>query len=203
MKIFAVGRNYAEHISELNNERPEEPVIFSKPETAIIKKGKPFFYPEFSKDIHFEVELVILIGKHGKHIDERFAHKYYDKIGLGIDFTARDVQNKLKAKGLPWDLAKGFDGSAPISEFIDKSEFKDLGNINFRLEQNGETRQTGNSSLMLFSFDHIISFVSKHFTLKKGDLIFTGTPKGVGPVNLGDKLEGYLEDQKVLEVNVR
>ena len=202
MKIFAVGRNYAEHISELNNERPDQPVIFSKPETALIKKGKPFFYPDFTEDVHFEVEILLLISKNGKHIDERFSHKYYDHIGLGIDFTARDVQTKLKSKGLPWDLAKGFDGSAPVSEFFSKDKFN-LSDLNFSLDQNGEEKQKGNTSLMLFSLDHIVSFISRHFTLKKGDIIFTGTPKGVGPVQLQDKLEGYIEGEKVLEVNVR
>ena len=202
MKIFCVGRNYAEHITELNNERPDSPVIFTKPETSIIKNNKPFFYPDFTKDIHFEVEIVIKISKHGKHIDERFANKYYDELALGIDFTARDLQTHLKGKGLPWDLAKGFDGSAPISDFINKSEF-DLESLNFSLVQNGETKQDGNTSLMLFKIDYIISYLSRHFTLKKGDLIFTGTPKGVGPISIGDKLEGLIEGKKVLEVNVR
>ncbi|MDH5379266.1 MAG: fumarylacetoacetate hydrolase family protein [Cyclobacteriaceae bacterium] len=203
MKVFAVGRNYADHISELQNERPDEPVIFTKPETALIKKNAPFFYPDFSKDIHFEVEIVIRICQAGKNIEERFAHKYYDALALGIDFTARDLQNKLKEKRLPWDLAKGFDGSGPISNFISLSEIEDLKNLNFSLKQNGETKQEGNTSLMLFSFDYIVSFVSKYFTLKKGDLIFTGTPKGVGPVQIGDVLTGYIEDKKMLEVNVK
>lgn len=203
MKIFAVGRNYVEHIEELNNERPEEPVIFSKPETALVRKGKPFFYPDFSEDIHFEVEILLLINRNGKHIDRRFAYKYFDQIGLGIDLTARDLQSKLKSKGLPWDLAKGFDGSAPISEFFPKEQFQDLNNLDFGLIQNGEERQAGNTSLMLFPFDHIISYVSRFFTLKKGDIIFTGTPKGVGPIAIGDKLEGVLDGKKVLEVNVR
>ena len=203
MKIFAVGRNYTEHIAELENERPDEPVIFTKPETAIVRKGKPFFYPEFTKDVHFEVEILLLIGRTGKHIEERFAHKYYDSIGLGIDFTARDVQSRLKSKGLPWDLAKGFDGSAPISEFFPKSDFKNIQNLEFSLKQNGEQKQVGNSDHMLFTFDNIVAFISRHFTLKKGDIIFTGTPKGVGPVQVGDKLEGFLSGDKVLEVNVR
>jgi len=203
MKIFAVGRNYVEHIEELNNQRPEEPVIFSKPETALIRKNLPFFYPEISQDIHHEIEIVLRISKHGKNIQEKFAHKYYDQIGLGIDFTARDLQQKLKEKGLPWDLAKGFDGSAPISEFFSINQFNDLNDLNFSLNVNGETRQKGNTSLMLFNFNYIVSFVSKYFTLKKGDYIYTGTPKGVGPVVIGDTLEGYLENEKVLHVDVK
>ncbi len=203
MKIFAVGRNYAEHIAELNNERPKEPVIFTKPETALIKNGLPFFYPDFTKDIHFEVEIVLRISKQGKHIDEKFAHKYFNSIALGIDFTARDVQTKLKEKGLPWDIAKGFDGSAPISEFYPISNFADLSNLTFSLLQNGEEKQLGNTNMMLFDFPFIISHLSKYFTLKVGDLIFTGTPKGVGPIAIGDHLEGFIENKKVLEVNVK
>jgi len=203
MKIFAVGRNYVAHIEELNNERPDEPVIFSKPETAIIKDGKPFYYPAISNDVHFEVEIVLKICKNGKNIDARFASRYYDEIGLGIDFTARDVQTKLKTKGLPWDLAKGFDGSAPVSAFYPKEHFGDLNALDFSLIQNGEVKQQGNTSLMLFSFDNIVSFVSKYFTLKKGDLLFTGTPKGVGPVTIGDKLEGFITDKKLLDVEIK
>jgi len=204
MRIFAIGRNYAEHIKELNNERPDEPVIFTKPDTAIIRNNGPFYYPDFSTDIHHEVELVLRICKEGKNIEEKFAHKYYDAIGIGIDFTARDIQSKLKAKGLPWDIAKGFNGSAPISDkFIPVSEFKDLNNINFRLEVDGQIRQQGNTSLLLFSFDTIISYLSKFFTLRTGDLIFTGTPKGVGPVAIGNKLSAYIEDEKLLEFEVK
>jgi len=204
MRIFAIGRNYAEHIQELNNERPGEPVVFTKPDTALLRNNDPFYYPDFSKDIHHEVELVLKISKDGKNIEEKFASKYYDKIGIGIDFTARDLQQKAKEKGLPWDIAKGFNGSAPVGKkFIEVSEFKDLKNINFSLQLNGKIKQEGNTSLMLFSFDHIIAYLSKFFTLKIGDLIFTGTPKGVGPVTIGDKLSAYIEDEKLLEFVVK
>ena len=204
MRIFAIGRNYAEHIKELNNERPDEPVIFTKPDTAILKNNSPFYYPDFSKDIHHEVELVLKISKEGKNIDEQFAHKYFDSIGIGIDFTARDLQSKAKEKGLPWDIAKGFNGSAPISDkFIPVNQFADLTNINFKLEIDGQLKQQGNTSLMLFSVGYIISYLSKFFTLKTGDLIFTGTPKGVGPVAIGNKLSAYIEDEKLLEFEVK
>jgi len=204
MRIFAIGRNYAEHIKELNNERPTEPVIFTKPDTAVIRSNAPFYYPDFSKDIHHEVELVLRICKEGKNIEEKFSHKYYDAIGIGIDFTARDLQSKLKEKGLPWDIAKGFNGSAPISDkFIPVSEFKDLKNINFKLEVDGQLKQEGNTSLLLFSFDYIISYLSKFFTLRTGDLIFTGTPKGVGPIAVGNKLSAYIEHEKLLEFEVK
>lgn len=203
MKIFAIGRNYTEHITELKNERPEEPVIFSKPDTALLKNNQPFYYPDFSKDVHHEVELVLKISREGKNIQEKFAHKYFNEIGLGIDFTARDLQSKAKEKGLPWDIAKGFNGSAPISEFKKVGDFTDLNNINFKLEVNGEERQNGNTSLMLFSFHYIISYLSKFFTLKKGDLIFTGTPKGVGAVKIGDRLVGYLENEKLLDFEIK
>lgn len=204
MRIFAIGRNYAEHIKELNNERPDEPVIFTKPDTAVIRNNGPFYYPEFSKDIHHEVELVLRISKEGKNIQEKFASKYYDAIGVGIDFTARDLQQKAKEKGLPWDIAKGFNGSAPISDkFLLVSDFKDLQNINFSLSINGEVRQQGNTSLMLFNFDYIIAYLSKYFTLRTGDLIFTGTPKGVGPVKVGDRLAAYIENEKLLEFDVK
>ncbi|WP_461051227.1 fumarylacetoacetate hydrolase family protein [Spirosoma arcticum] len=203
MKIIAVGRNYAEHIKELNNAQPDDPVIFMKPETAIPLKNEPFFYPDFSSDVHHEVEILVKINRVGKNIDERFAHKYYDEIGVGIDFTARDVQSKLKAKGLPWELAKGFNGSAPISGFVPKADFADLQNINFRLDVNGETRQQGNTSLMLFKIDYLIAFVSRYFLLQQGDILFTGTPKGVGPVQIGDRLTAYIEDRKMLEFDVK
>lgn len=202
MKILAIGRNYAKHIEELNNERPDEPVVFGKPETAILKNNAPFYYPDFSKDIHHEVEILIKICKVGKNIDEKFAHKYYDEIGIGVDFTARDLQSKAKSKGLPWDLAKGFNGSAPISEFVPKSEF-DLSNLNFSLKKDGTDVQVGNTSLMLFSFDYIISYVSKFFMLKKGDIIFSGTPEGVGPVQMGNRLEAFIEDKKMLDFEVK
>jgi 2-keto-4-pentenoate hydratase/2-oxohepta-3-ene-1,7-dioic acid hydratase in catechol pathway len=203
MKIICVGRNYADHIAELNNERPDAPVIFLKPETAQIRLGEPFFYPDFSKDVHHEVELVIKINRVGKNIEERFAHKYYDEIGVGIDFTARDLQSELKSKGLPWELSKAFNGSAPVSEFVPISEFDDIQNLNFSLEVNGETRQSGNSSMMIYRINYLISFVSKYFMLKKGDLIFTGTPKGVSAVKIGDDLVAYIEGRKMLELRVR
>ena len=203
MKIIAVGRNYAEHIKELNNEQPDDPVIFMKPETAIPLKNEPFFYPDFSTDVHHEVEVLVKINRVGKNIEERFAHKYYDEIGVGIDFTARDVQSKLKAKGLPWELAKGFNGSAPISGFVPKTDFADLQNINFRLDINGEIRQQGNTSLMLFRIDYLISFVSRYFLLQQGDILFTGTPKGVGPVQIGDRLTAYIEDEPMLTFDVK
>lgn len=203
MKIICVGRNYVEHIKELNNEQPEDPVIFMKPETALPLKNEPFFYPDFSQDVHHEVEILVKINRVGKNIDEKFAHKYYDEIGIGIDFTARDLQNKLKDKGLPWELAKGFNGSAPISGFVPKTDFPDLKNINFRLDVNGETRQRGNTSLMLFQIDYLISFVSRFFLLQQGDILFTGTPKGVGPVQIGDKLTAFIEDKPMLTFDVK
>lgn len=203
MKILAIGRNYVEHIEELNNERPGEPVIFTKPDTSIITRNRPFYYPDFSKEIHHEVEILIKINKAGKKIDEKFAHKYYDEVGIGIDFTARDLQNKAKEKGLPWTLAKGFDGSAPISEFIPKSEIQNLMNLEFRLEIDGEIKQLGNTKLMIFSFDYIVSYLSDFITLKKGDIIFTGTPKGVGPIEVGNKMKAYIENKKMLSCEIR
>ncbi len=203
MKILAVGRNYAAHIEELKNERPDEPVIFTKPETALIQKNAPFYYPDFSKNIHYEVEILLRVCKHGKYIDKKFASNYFDAIGIGIDFTARDLQDKAKSKGLPWDLAKGFNGSAPISKFIDKNEFENIKNLNFGLKIDGEQRQQGNTSLMLFDFEEIISYISTFIMLKKGDIIFTGTPKGVGPITIGNKLEAFIENEKLLEVEVK
>jgi 2-keto-4-pentenoate hydratase/2-oxohepta-3-ene-1,7-dioic acid hydratase in catechol pathway len=204
MRIFAIGRNYAEHIKELNNERPDEPVIFTKPDTAVLRNNAPFYFPDFSKDVHYEAELVLRVCKEGKNIHEKFAGKYYDSIGIGIDFTARDLQQKAKEKGLPWDIAKGFNGSAPLSDkFIPVTDFKDLKNINFSLMLDGELKQQGNTSLMLFNFDYIISYLSKFFTLRTGDLIFTGTPKGVGPVRVGNVLSAYIENEKLLEFEVK
>jgi 2-keto-4-pentenoate hydratase/2-oxohepta-3-ene-1,7-dioic acid hydratase in catechol pathway len=204
MRIFAIGRNYAEHIQELSNERPDEPVIFTKPDTALLRNNAPFYYPPFSNAIHYEVELILRICKEGKNIDEKFAHKYFDAITIGVDFTARDLQQKAKEKGLPWDIAKGFNGSAPVAEkFIKVEEFKDLKNINFSLKVNGELKQQGNTSFMLFSFDYIISYLSKFFTLRTGDLIFTGTPKGVGPVKVGDVLSACIENEELLEFEVK
>jgi len=203
MKIIAIGRNYAEHAKELNNPVPGVPVIFMKPETALLKDNKPFYHPDFSEDIHHEIEIVIKISKEGKHINEQFAGNYFDEIGLGVDFTARDIQSRHKEKGLPWELAKAFDSSAPISKFVPKAHFADLHNINFKLDVNGETRQQGNTSFMLFSFEYIIAFVSKYITLKKGDLIYTGTPQGVAKVNVGDRLEGFIETEKMLDFYVK
>ena len=204
MKIICIGRNYAKHAEELNNPIPEEPVVFLKPETALLLKKHPFFIPEHSNDVHYEMELVIKINRLGKHIEPRFAHKYYDHIGVGIDFTARDVQSKCKEKGLPWEKAKAFDGSAAVSRFFPLSKFgKDIQDINFHLNLNGETVQNGHTSQMLFPVDQIISHVSKYFTLKTGDLIFTGTPAGVGPVKRDDLLELYLEGERVLYFNVK
>lgn len=203
MKILAIGRNYVEHIKELNNERPDEPVIFTKPDTALVRNNQPFYFPDFSTDIHYEVELVLRLGKTGKNIHEKFANTYYDAIGLGIDFTARDLQTKAKDKGLPWALAKGFDGSAPVSEFLPLSNFEDVNNIAFSLQIDGQVKQQGNSSLMLFSFNQIISYISKFITLRSGDLIFTGTPKGVGPIKIGNILEGYIENKKLLNVEIK
>lgn len=203
MKILAIGRNYADHIAELKNEIPDEPVIFFKPDTAILRNNEPFYYPDYSNDIHHEVELILRISREGKNIEKQFAHKYYDGIGLGIDFTARDIQAKAKAKGLPWTLAKGFNGSAPVSEFMPISQFPDLKDINFRLDVNGETRQLGNSKLMMNSFDDIIAYISRFITLKTGDIIFTGTPEGVSAVQVGDRLEGYVEDKKLLDFEIK
>ncbi len=203
MKIICVGRNYADHIEELNNERPDAPVIFMKPETAVPRPVEDFYYPDFSEDIHHEVEIVVKINKVGKNIDEKFANKYYDEIGIGIDFTARDLQAKLKGKGLPWELAKAFNGSAPVSEFVPKSQFADVQNIAFSLDVNGETRQQGNTKMMLYKIDYLISFVSQYFLLKKGDLLFTGTPKGVAAVKIGDTLKLSIEGKEMLQVNVK
>ena len=203
MKIIAIGRNYQEHAKELNNPIPTEPVVFLKPDTALLKEGKAFYHPDFSNDIHFEVELIIKIGKEGKHIASKFARNYIEAIGLGIDFTARDLQQKCKEKGLPWEIAKAFDHSAPIGEFIPVNEISDLNAIQFSLKQNQIFVQNGNSADMIFSFDDIISYVSQRFTLKKGDLIFTGTPAGVGKINIGDLLEGFISDRKMLSVPVK
>jgi acylpyruvate hydrolase len=203
MKIICIGRNYVNHAKELGNAIPTEPIFFLKPATAIQPKGHPFFIPHFSNNIHYEVELVIKINKAGKHIEERFAHKYYDQIGLGIDFTARDIQEECKAKGLPWEKAKGFDGSAQISRtFISKAELS-LNDITFSLEKNGEQVQIGNSKDMIFSFDKIIAYISKFYTLQIGDLIYTGTPEGVGPVKAGDKLQGLIAEKEMFKVMVK
>jgi 2-keto-4-pentenoate hydratase/2-oxohepta-3-ene-1,7-dioic acid hydratase in catechol pathway len=204
MKIICIGRNYNEHIAELQNERPEEPVIFLKPDTAILLKKQPFFIPPFSEDIHYEVELLVRINRVGKYIQQKFAHKYYNEIGLGIDFTARDLQKKLKEKGLPWEKAKAFDGSAVIGEkWIEKNHFKDLRDINFSLNKNEEVVQRGTTSHMLWEIDEIIEYISQYFTLKIGDIIFTGTPAGVGPVAINDQLTGFIEDKQIFSIQVK
>ena len=203
MKIICIGRNYANHITELNNERPDEPVIFMKPDTSILPKKTPFTIPEFSSEIHHEVEILIKISKVGKYIDPKFANKYYDEIGLGIDFTARDLQNRLKEKGLPWEKAKAFDGSAIIGDFQPKNNFNSIENITFELKNNGQTVQKGNTQQMLWKIDEIIAHVSKYFTLKKGDIIFTGTPEGVAKVAPNDILEAFIEDKKVLRLHIK
>lgn len=203
MKIICIGRNYAAHARELGNEVPEEPVLFLKPETAVILNRHPFFIPDFTQDVHYEAEVVVRINRLGKHIEERFAHKYYDAITLGIDFTARDLQAQLKAKGLPWERSKAFDGSAMVGKFVPKEKFEDLQKVNFELQKNGQPAQQGNTANMIYTIDRIIAFASQYFTLKIGDLIFTGTPEGVGPVAAGDILTGYIEDQKLFTLNVK
>jgi 2-keto-4-pentenoate hydratase/2-oxohepta-3-ene-1,7-dioic acid hydratase in catechol pathway len=203
MKIICIGRNYANHIEELKNERPAEPVVFMKPDSAVLLKQHPFVIPEFSEDIHHEIELIVKISKVGKYIEPKFAHKYYDEISVGIDFTARDLQAKLKEKGLPWEKAKAFDGSAVIGEFLPKSQFVSLENITFELTNNNSTVQKGNSEMMLWNIDELISYVSQFFTLKIGDIIFTGTPEGVAVVKPDDVLEGFLEGQKLFRIQVK
>ncbi len=203
MKIIAIGRNYAAHAKELNNEIPTKPVIFLKPDTAVLKDNKPFYIPDFSSDIHFELEVVLKVCKEGKHIAEKFAANYYNEIGLGIDFTARDIQTQHKEKGLPWELAKAFDNSAVISNFLPKTDFPNLYNLGFELKVNEQSRQNGHTSNLLFSFEKIIAFVSQYITLKKGDLIFTGTPEGVGQVKQGDHLAAWLEGKQLLDFNVK
>lgn len=203
MKILAIGRNYVNHAKELNNPVPAEPVVFSMPDSALLKSNKDFYYPDFSKDIHHEVEVVVKICRVGKNIPIEFAHRYYDEIGLGIDFTARDIQTECKKKGLPWEKAKAFDGAAPISKFINKDQFKDVNQMDFHLDINGKRVQTGNTANMIFSIDYLIAYLSQFFTLKIGDLIYTGTPEGVGPVKIGDHLEGVLEGEKRLDFKVK
>ncbi|WP_127018458.1 fumarylacetoacetate hydrolase family protein [Flagellimonas beolgyonensis] len=203
MKLICIGRNYVDHIDELNNERPEEPVVFIKPDSAVLPKEQDFYIPEFSNDVHYEVEVLVKIKKVGKHIAPEFAHKYYDEIGLGIDFTARDLQSKLKAKGLPWEKAKGFDGAAVIGNWVSKEKLGDVDNLHFSLIKNGETVQKGNTALMLWKIDELIAHVSTYFMLKKGDILFTGTPAGVGKVSPNDYLVGTLEGEKLFEINVR
>ncbi|MHC5310840.1 fumarylacetoacetate hydrolase family protein [Myroides sp. LJL116] len=203
MKIICIGRNYVEHIEELNNERPSEPVIFIKPDTALLGKEIPFVIPFFSTDIHYELEVVVKVCKVGKFIEPKFAHKYYDQVSVGIDFTARDLQSKLKEKGLPWEKAKGFDGSAVVGKFISKDELKDLNDMHFSMSKNGHVVQSASTKQMIWSIDELISEVSKYFTLKTGDLIFTGTPVGVGKVERADELRGSLEDQELFRISIK
>ena len=203
MKIICIGRNYTEHIKELENEKPTEPVIFLKPDTSVLLKKQPFFIPDFSNDIHYEVEILVKINKIGKHIAKKFAHKYYDEIGLGIDFTARDLQNDLKTKGLPWEKAKAFDGAAVVGNWLPVSNFKDVNAIQFSLKKNENVVQLGNTSHMLWKIDELIEYISKYFTLKIGDIIFTGTPAGVGKVIANDKLKGFIEDKELFSITVK
>ena len=203
MKIICIGRNYVNHAKELNNPVPEIPVWFMKPQTSLLTKNKDFFHPEFSQEIHFETELVYRINRVGKYIEEKFAHTYYDAIGIGFDFTARDLQSEFKAKGLPWEPAKSFDGSAPISEFIPIAEFNNLDKIEFSMNKNGEPTQQGISTDMIFSIDKIIAYVSQFVTLKIGDLIYTGTPAGVGPIEIGDTLQAYIGDKLMLTTKIK
>jgi len=203
MKIICIGLNYKQHIAELNRPTPKEPVVFLKPDSALLKKNKPFFLPDFSGDIQYETEIVVKISKLGKGISARFAHRYYDEITVGIDITARDLQNDASALGLPWDLSKGFDGSAPLGEFVAMKKVGDAGNINFHLEINGNTVQKGNSNDMIFSIDKIIEYVSRFYTLKTGDLIFTGTPSGVGPLRINDHLVAYLNGEPLLDFRIK
>lgn len=202
MKIFCIGRNYVEHAKELNNAVPTKPLIFMKPPTALLLEDKPFYYPDFTKNLHHEVEVVLKICKNGKAIQPEFAHRYYDKIALGIDFTARDVQDDLKAKGQPWEIAKGFDNSAVLSEFVPLSDFN-ASDISFYLTKNGEKVQVGSTKDLIFSFDTVVSYISKFFTLQQGDLIYTGTPEGVGAVKIGDILEGFLEGKKMFNCEIK
>ena len=203
MKIICIGRNYVDHIEELKNERPAEPVVFMKPDSAVLLKQHPFVIPEFSEDIHHEIEIIVKINKVGKYIEPIFAHKYYDEISVGIDFTARDLQQKLKTKGLPWEIAKAFDGSAVIGDFLPKEQFSSLENITFELTNNDKSVQIGDTSLMLWNIDELISYVSQYFTLKIGDIIFTGTPAGVAAVKPDDVLEGFLEGHKLFRIQVK
>lgn len=203
MKIICIGRNYTEHIAELQNERPTEPVVFLKPDSAVLLKQHPFVIPEFSDDIHHEIEIIVRINKVGKYIDAKFANKYYNEISVGIDFTARDLQQKLKDKGLPWEKAKAFDGSAVIGDFLSKKDFNSLENLTFELTNSGKTVQKGNTNMMLWKIDELIAYVSQYFTLKIGDIIFTGTPAGVAKVLSNDVLEGFLEGNKLFRIQVK
>ncbi len=203
MKIICIGRNYVDHIEELANERPKDPVVFIKPDSAILPKEQDFYIPEFSNDVHHEVEVLVKITKVGKHIDKKFAHKYYDEVGLGIDFTARDLQKTLKEKGLPWEKAKGFDGAALIGKWLPKTNFANIDDLNFSLYKNEKLVQQGNTSLMLWKIDELIAYVSTFFMLKKGDVIFTGTPAGVAKVSANDYLSGKLEEEEMFGVKIK
>lgn len=203
MKIICIGRNYAEHASELGNEIPEKPIFFLKPDTSIIRKNRPFFYPDFSREIHYETEIVLKINRLGKNIQEKYAHRYFNELSLGIDFTARDLQREAKKKGNPWEIAKAFEGSAPVGKFVNIKKFQDIKNLNFQLRKNDQIVQAGNTKDLIFSFDHIISYVSKFVTLKIGDLLFTGTPAGVGPVEINDRLTASVENMTLLDFYVK
>ena len=203
MKIICIGRNYVDHAKELKNEVLTKPVFFMKPDSALVTDNRPFFYPDFSNNVHHELEVVIRIDRLGRSIEEEYAHRYFSEIGLGVDFTAHDLQGEAKKKGLPWEIAKGFDYSAPVSEFFPVSKYGDIHNLSFRLDLNGKPAQEGNTSQMIFSFDKIIAYVSRFITLKTGDLIFTGTPAGVGPVAINDRLEAYLEGEKLMDFPVK
>jgi 2-keto-4-pentenoate hydratase/2-oxohepta-3-ene-1,7-dioic acid hydratase in catechol pathway len=203
MKIFCIGRNYADHAKELNNPIPTEPIIFMKPLTAMMVGNKPLYFPDFTNDLHYEGEIVLRVCKNGRSVQPEFAHRYYDSIAFGIDFTARDLQDKLKQKGQPWEIAKGFDRSAPISPWIPVEEIKDRNDIHFQLKKNGEVVQDGHTRDLIFNFDTLICHISRYFTIQKSDLIFTGTPAGVGPVQIGDVLEGFIEDRHMLSCAIR
>lgn len=203
MKIICIGRNYVAHAKELNNEVPSKPIFFLKPDSALVTGNKPFFYPDFSSEVHHELEVVIRIDRLGRSVEEKFAGRYFSEVALGVDFTARDLQNEMREKGLPWEISKGFDYSAPVSQFVPVSKFRDIHDLSFRLDLNGKKVQEGNTSLMIFSFEKIIAYVSRFLTLKTGDLIFTGTPAGVGPVAVNDRLEAYLEGDKILDFPVK
>jgi len=203
MKIFAIGQNYAEHNKELNSKNPTEPVVFMKPDTALLKNNKPFFIPDFSEDLHYETELIVKFNRIGKNIDSKFSDRYFAEIGLGVDFTARDLQRKLKAEGKPWEICKAFDNSAVIGNFLSVNEINDIQNIQFRLDINGKTVQNGNSADMIFPITELVAYVSRFFTIKIGDILFTGTPVGVGKVSIGDRLEGYIFDKKMFDFYVK
>ena len=203
MKIICVGRNYVEHIHELKNKKSSFPVLFIKPDSSLILKNNPFYIPNFAQNIHYEIEFIVKISKVGKHIQSKYSYKYYDKVGIGIDFTARTLQKELQSKGLPWEKAKAFDGSCFVGNWIDKNEFLDLGGINFSLKKNGKIRQSSNTSKMIWKIDDLISYISKYFTLKIGDIVFTGTPSGVGNVEKNDLLEGYIENKKIFKLEIK